>query len=153
TAVGGIEIRGSNIAGRLRCKGAKLSGRSEGENDALLAYRVKVGSDADFDGMSTKNGGIRLVGTEIAGRLSFRDSHLHGTDIRGNALYADSVRVGGRLIISDGFIASGTVRLPGANIVGRLHCHGARFNGSDKNGRALLADQMTVGGGMAFDDV
>jgi uncharacterized protein YjbI with pentapeptide repeats len=153
TAAGGIEIRGSDIAGQLRCKGAKLSGRNEEENNALLAYRMKVGSDAYLDGVFTQNGGIRLTGTDIAGRLSFRGAHLNGTDIHGNALYADSVRVGGRLIIGDGFIAAGTVRLPGANIVGRLHCHGARFNGSDKDGRALLADQMTVGGGVAFDDV
>ncbi len=152
-ATGGVEIRGSKIAGRLRCTGANLNGRDEEHNNALTALRMKIGSDANFDGMSTKKGGIQLIGTDIAGELSFRGANLTGTDIDGNALYADSVRVGSRVIIGDEFTAAGTVRLPGANIVGRLRCSGAKFKGSDKHGCALLADQMTVGGGAALDDV
>ena len=46
TAAGGVEIRGSSIVGQLRCQGAKLNGRNEEENNALLAFRMKVGSDA-----------------------------------------------------------------------------------------------------------
>jgi hypothetical protein len=152
-ATGGVEIRGSTIAGRLRCKGAILNGRDEEQNNALTGLRMKIGSDADFDGMSTKKGGIQLIGSDIAGELTFRGADLNGTDLDGNALYADSVTVGSRVTIGGKFTAAGTVRLPGAHIVGRLRCRKATFNGSGEHRCALLADQMTVGGGATFDDV
>ena len=114
---------------------------------------MKVGSDVQLDAVSTTHGGVRLTGTDIVGQLSFHGAQLNGTDNEDNALYADSVTVGGRVIIDGGFTAAGTVRLPGANITGRLRFHDAELNGKDKNDCALLADQMTVGGGMTLDGV
>ena len=61
--------------------------------------------------------------------------------------------VGGRVILAKGFVASGTVRLPGANIIGPLQCEQAELNSNDWHGYALLADGMTVGGGLAFTDM
>jgi cytoskeletal protein CcmA (bactofilin family) len=153
SAAGAIDIRGSDIGGHLSCRGARLNGHSYAERNALTAYRMKVGSDVQFDAVSTENGGVRLTGTQIAGQLSCRGARLMGQDRMRNALYADSVAVGGRVVMSDGFVAAGTVRLPGANITGPLRCRGAVLDGKDEHGRALLADQIKVGGGASFREV
>src|SRR5262249_24413044 len=121
TAVGAIEMFGADINGRLRCKGAKLSGK-DGDDNALIAFRIKVGTDVCFDGVVTSDGAIRLPGAKITGQLSCRGAQLNGTDKDDNALVADSMTVGGRVLIGEGFRAAGTVRLPGANITGRLRC-------------------------------
>lgn len=152
TTVGGIAIFGADIAGQLRCQGARLNGTNRDDN-ALVAFRMKVGTDVWFDGVTTKNGAIRLLGAKITGQLSCNGAQFHGRDKDGNALSADSVTVGGRVLLEEGFIADGTVRLPGANITGRLRCHRAELNGKDRHGHALLADGMTVGGGSDFTDV
>jgi hypothetical protein len=149
TADGTIRLPGAAITGNLSCKGAKLNGTDK-DGYALVAFRMKVGTDVCLDGVSTKDGAIKLPGANITGQLSCRGAQLNGKDEEDNALIADSMKVGGRVIIDDGFTAAGTVRLPGANITGRLRCRHAELNGKDKHGRALLADEMTAGGGVAL---
>jgi hypothetical protein len=146
---GAIYLAGANIALELSCKGAKLNG-VDNVGNTLIAFRMKVGTDVRLDGVSTKDGAIRLTGANITGQLNCHGAQLNGKDKEDNALYADSMTVGGRVIIDGGFTAAGTIRLPGANITGRLRCDGAELNGKDKHDRALLADEMTVGGGVAL---
>jgi cytoskeletal protein CcmA (bactofilin family) len=150
TDAGAIRMFGTTVTGRLRCDGARLNGTNS-EGIALVAYGMTVGSDVSLDGVVTRLGAIQLNGTEIKGALS-----CHGTKLErkkeepdppaADALTADALTVGGQVIISD-FTAFGAVRLPGANIGGRLICDGVEFDGRDKYGRALLADGMKVGGG------
>ena len=41
--------------------------------------------------------------------------------------------------------------MPGADITGRLTCHGAKLTGQNKEGNALVGDGMKVGGGVFLD--
>ncbi len=68
--------------------------------------------------------------------------NLAGTRIPG--LEADGLAVRGSVFLSDGFHASGEVRLLGAEIRGNLECDGGAF--LSKDGKALSADQIKVAG-------
>ena len=146
---GAIQLDSADIAEKLSCRGAILNGADK-EGNALTAFGVKVGTDLWLDDASSANGAIRLFRANIAGRLSCHGAQLNGKDKQGNTLYADSITVGGRVIIDGGFTAAGTVRLVGANIARRLRCHDAELNGKDKHGCALLADEITVAGSMTL---
>jgi cytoskeletal protein CcmA (bactofilin family) len=150
TEAGAIRMFGTTVTGRFRCVDARLNGTNS-EGIALVAYGMTVGSDVSLDGVVTKLGAIQLNGTEIQGALSCRGTKLERKKDEpdpptADALTADALTVGGQVSISD-FTAFGAVRLPGANIGGRLICDDAEFDGRDKYGRALLADGMKVGGG------
>jgi hypothetical protein len=56
------------------------------------------------------------------------------------------VKVGGDVFLDEGFAADGAVRLPGADISGMLTCSSARLAGADRDGNALVADGIEVGG-------
>jgi hypothetical protein len=58
-------------------------------------------------------------------------------------LLSDGLRVDGTVFCRNGFTAQGEVRLPGAQIGGRLYFDGAKL--SNPGGRALLASRLTVG--------
>jgi len=64
----------------------------------------------------------------------------------GQAHLADRLTVGGSIFCSEGFSATGEVRLPGAHIGVQLDCTGGHF--SNPNGSALSADDLTVDGDM-----
>ena len=100
---------------------------------------------------STLTGPLQLSSADVAGRLSCRNAHLTGTDSGNNALFADWMKVGGGVFLDEGFTAAGAVRLPGADITGPLSCHGARLTGTNRDGNALHADWMKVGGGVFLD--
>ena len=153
-AEGAIRLPGADITAQLSCSSAQLRGKDE-HGCALHAAGMKVGGDVCLDKLSTdaKAGAIQLPGAIISGQLSCRGAHLDGMDNENNSLHADSMRVGGRLVIDEKFTAAGTVRLAGARITGRFRCCDAELRGKDKRGRALLADEMTVGGGVAITDV
>ncbi len=61
----------------------------------------------------------------------------------GFALFSDGLRVDGTMFCRNGFTAQGEVRLPGAQIGGRLYFDGAKL--SNPGGRALVASRLTVG--------
>ena len=151
-AAGAIQLDGADITGSLSCKGAELNGADK-DGNALIAFGMKVGADLWLDGASSTNGAIRLFRASILGRLSCHGAQLNGKDKQGNALYADSITVGGRVIIDGGFTAAGTIRLVGANITRLLRCHDAKLKGKDKHGCALLADEITVVGSVALTGV
>jgi hypothetical protein len=140
---GVIRLSGADIAGRLICAGALLTGKNR-DGSALVADGMKVGRDAYFDQV-TAAGAVRLVGADISGQLSCRGSQLTGTDPDGDALVGDGMKVG-RDAFFDQATAAGAVRLVGADITSQLACRGAQFMGNDDNDNALLADGMKVGG-------
>ena len=153
TAVGTVRLPGADIGGLLSCTQAQLDGKDK-YGRAFAASRMKVGTDVDLAGVHTTAtaGAIRMTGADITGELKCSGAQLEGTDEHGNALVADSIKVGGRVLL-DELTAAGTVWLPGAVITGRLLCRGAVLNGNEEHGAALLADQMRVGGGVILDDV
>lgn len=78
-----------------------------------------------------------FMDAEIAGTLALAGSLLPGLD-------ADRLQCKGGLFLSEGFAATGEVRLPGAQINGNFDCGGAQLNGKD--GDALLADGAVIKG-------
>ena len=145
TADGAISLVAADVTAGLDCSSAKLNGADK-KGNALVAFRMKVGTDVSFDRASTTDGTIKLTGADITGQLSFGGTKLNGKNKEGNALIADSVKVGGRVIIDGGFSAAGTVRLPGADITGDLHFADAHLKGDGECDNALFADSVKVGG-------
>jgi predicted acyltransferase (DUF342 family) len=143
TAAGAISLAGADIAGNLECDG-KLN-RANAKGVALVAERVQVGGDALLRGEFATVGAVSLLGANIAGNLECSGAKLAGADVDGNALVADNLKVGRNALLWDGFAADGAIRLPGANITGNLNCRGAKLNGIDANGDALVAENLTVG--------
>jgi hypothetical protein len=151
TADGCVRMPGADITGRLRFRRATLNGK-DNHGSALLADGVKARGGVGFNHARTTQGALRLVGAEIASDLRLSNACLHGKDGDGNALVADSVKVGGRAVLDEEFTADGCVRMPGADITGRLRFRGATLNGKDNHGSALLADGMTAGGGIDLSE-
>ena len=100
---------------------------------------------------STLTGPLRLTSADIIGRVSCGGAKLNGTDKDGNALHAVSMKVGGGVFLGKVSTAAGAIELRGADITGPLSCGGAKLNGTDKDGNALLADGIKVDGGVFLD--
>jgi hypothetical protein len=97
-------------------------------------------------------GSLWLVSAKITDRLICKGTQLTGTDGGGNALAADAIKVGGGVFLDEGFTAAGAIRLPAAEITGRLSCRGARLAGADSDGDALYASKMKASGGVYLYD-
>lgn len=167
----GVQLRGVRITGHLDLEAATLrcplrleqcyfsssqpvsldyascsllvlaSCRLAGLNGDLL----RVSKELDVAG-STFTKQVRLLGADITGSLSCKGARLTVAGKDGSALIADRLRVGGSVLLDEGFTAAGAVRLPGADITGQLRCKGAHLSGADKDGDALIADGLKVGG-------
>ena len=85
----------------LELKGCHLAG--------LVGKSVVVSKDLDLSD-STFTGLIDLSAADITSDLKLSNARLHGKDEDGNALVADSVKVGGRAMLDGGFTADGCVR-------------------------------------------
>ena len=151
TTDGALRLLGADISGQLSCRGARLTG-ADTDGDALIADGVKVGGDVFLDQGFTADGAVRLSGAHITGQLNCRGARLTGADTDGNALIAEAVKVGGHVLLDQGFTTAGAVRLLGADITGQLSCRGARLTGADTDGNALVADQVKVGGSVFLDE-
>ena len=117
---------------------------------AGLQGRMLSSHEIDLGG-STLTGPLLLSGAEIVGQLNCCGLQLVGTDENGNALVAFGAKIGGDILLHQGFSAAGAVHLSGANITGQLNCRGARLNGRNDDGYALFADGMKTGGHVLLD--
>jgi hypothetical protein len=151
TAAGAVRLMGADITGQLSFHDAHLAG-TDRDGNALAADGLKVAGGVFLIGEFTAAGTVRLPGADITGPLVCSSAHLTGTDPDRNALHADWIKVGGGVFLDKRFSATGAVRLPGADITGPLSCHSAQLTGSDRNGNALYADWMKVGGGVFLDE-
>jgi hypothetical protein len=150
TLTGPLEVRGAEITGQLICGGAKLNDK-DNDGNALVGDSMKVGQDVFLDEEFTAAGAIRLVGADITGSLSCGGAKLNGMDNDGYALRGDLMKVGAGVVLDQEFTAAGAIRLAGADITGQLSCGGAKLNGMDNDGYALLGDLMKVGAGVVLD--
>jgi hypothetical protein len=142
-----ILLVGAKIKGSLDCMGAKL----KANGNTLCADRAEIGGFLNL-GQGKDNSGnpqifeskgtIRLLGTKIKGDLSCSGAKLRVRE--GNALYADSAKIGGNVFLNNGFESTGTIRLPGVQIKGDLYCSGAKLR--VKEGDALFAVGVEIGG-------
>lgn len=154
TAAGSVRLLSASIVGSLNCRGTRL-GVNDDQN-ALVADGLKVTEDVLFDtspGGETfiSAGAIRLMRADIAGQLRFGGAQLRGTDEAGDALIGAGLKLGGSVQLNQGFMASGAVRLTGADIGGSLNCRGSVLGGNGL-GDALVADGIRVTGGVLLDN-
>ena len=150
---GTIFLAGAVIDGSLTCIGVRL-GADHAQN-SLNAGRLTAGGDVTIDRLTAAGAAI-MVRAQIGGVLSCRGAQL-AANIYGNAFNGNGIRVSRGVLLSrtdDGaaFMASGTVRLAGAEINGSLHCQGARLGSSDPAGGGLVADAVQVGGSVHLDE-
>jgi hypothetical protein len=143
TLTGPLQLSAADIPGSLSCGGVQLTSHDE-DGDALIGDGMKVGAGVFLDQGFIAAGAVRLPGADITGQLNCRGAQLTGYDRDGNALVGDGMKVGGDVFLDQGFIAAGAVRLPGADITGKLNCGGARLAG--QGGNALDASGMKVSG-------
>lgn len=90
---------------------------------------------------------LSLKGCQFDSELYLESAHLSElrlVDTLVPGLRADRLRVTGNIFLSEGFKATGAVRLRGAQIGGALNCSNGSFN--NMPGDALCADQMKVSG-------
>lgn len=123
---GAVRLVRAEIAGDLDCSGAKFSQAGGG----LVAVGATVGGGVFLRIRLGQRfeclGGIDLSGAEIAGNLDCSGANLNGV---GNALFADSLKIGGSVFLTSkhgqSFECDGAIRLRGADIGGDLDCRAA----------------------------
>jgi hypothetical protein len=109
----------------------------------IWADRIDIQGPLILDG-SSFSGEIRLLGAKIKDNLECRGAKLNVTV--GNALSADRAKIGGDVVLREGFESNSKIRLLGAKIGGDLSCIGAKLKVTE--GCALSADRVEVGGGV-----
>jgi hypothetical protein len=116
TAAGAVRLIRAEIAGVLACDGAQLNGHDE-SGVAMDASGIKVDGDMFLNDRFTAAGGaVWLPGADITGQLNCRGAQLTGQDGDGNGLVADGIKVGGDVLLNEGFTAVGCVSFFSAHI-------------------------------------
>jgi hypothetical protein len=100
---------------------------------------MKVGGRVILDEGFIADGCVRMPGADITGRLRLRRATLNGKDNHGSALLADGMKARGGMELGETCTTEGALRLVGAEIAGDLKMSGARLNGTDDEGNALVA--------------
>jgi hypothetical protein len=151
---GAVRLLSARVNGQLSMARAHLTNES---GPALLADGLRVQGDLFMkegfraDGAGNQ-GAVRLSGSQVEGQLNMTGAQLINRS--GPALSADSVQVGGSLLLSEGFRAIGakdnaSVRLVGARVSGQVRMSGAQL--SNESGPAIAADTLTAEGGLFMD--
>jgi hypothetical protein len=141
-----VRLTDASIIGGLNFSGAEINNSN---GNALIADRVTVGGNLFLNEGFTASGAIRLSGANVAGDLRCSSAVITGSDKGRNSLIADSINVGGSLLL-DGIRADGAVGLAGANVTGDFNCRAAQLYGTNTKG-ALIADEIKVGGDVILD--
>jgi hypothetical protein len=141
-AVGAVRLSGADIAGQLNCRGAQLTGQNR-DGNALIAERMKTGGHVLLDEGFAAAGAIRLASADIAGQLNCRGAQLTGRDDYGTALMGEGMKVGGHVLLDEGFAAAGTVLLRSARIGGSVAVGPSALAGQDRLGLDAPDAQIT----------
>jgi hypothetical protein len=107
---------------------------------------------------STLTGPVLLSNANITGGLRCHGTELTGEDSDGYALNGTQMTVTGGVSFTDSrsgyythpFTAAGAIKLDDADISGGLNCEGARLDGKDRDGFALVGFRMKVAGAMSL---
>ena len=145
TASHAVRLVDAQITGSLECRDAQLTG-ADSYGDALIADGMKTGGDMGFYHGFTTSGCIQLIGAEITGSLICNGAQLSGVNRYGNALVAERLKVSGDILLAGGFTTAGGIWLTRAEVTGSLECRDARLDGVDRDGNALAANTVKIGG-------
>ena len=130
TDTGGVSFHGAKIGGSFEASGAILKGHDQ-HGDALTAEGATIGGAVLLrDGFTTETGGVRFYGATIGGNFGASGAILKGQDQRGDALTAVGAKIGGAVLLRDGFTTeTGGVRFYGATIGGNVEAQDGDFRG------------------------
>ena len=159
-AEGGVSFLGAQIGGDLQCDGGQFRNVSQPRmawsGTALFASSMTVGGNIYLRNNFLAIGEVQLMNTRIGGNLncigsSFENPADPKLNSSGRALTADGAIVNGNVFLSDGFRASGMVKLTGIRVGLDLDCHTATFSNPcrasvESTGRALDVEHGVVGG-------
>jgi hypothetical protein len=150
---GAVRLWNAHLGGPLNAVGAKLT------NDigpALNADNLRIERDLALQGLTATGvgeaGTLRLVGARIGGELDVSTAQVSNPS--GPALDGTGLEVGSHLLLHGAHLVgageSGTIRLSGAQIGGRLSASGAAAETklTNDSGPALVADRLRVGHGL-----
>ena len=131
-----LTLAGSHLLA-LDCDGLRVDG------DVALGDGFTATGAGDY-------GAVRLFGAHIRGQLNVNGARL--TNESGPALVGDGLHVEGD-VFGGGFVATGygelgTVRLPGAHIIGQFNLNGAEL--ANQAGPAFIGDGLHVEGGLVL---
>jgi hypothetical protein len=151
-----VNLFGARIGGVLDLSGATL--HAKGEEAALLANNVRTGGglflNSGFQADGGGDGGtVRLSGAVIGGPVNLGTARLVNPD--GPALIADYLRTDGNVMFNQGFHAegekdTGTIRLVGAVIGGRLSFEDGQAVAVRPGALALNISRVQVAGDVLF---
>ncbi len=141
TAEGAVRLTGADIAGQLKCLGARLL-RGDPEGDVLICNGVKIGGSVYLTGCFTALGAVKFSRASIAGSFNCRDARL-GANTKGIALTAEQMSVNGGVLLDAGFTAAGSISLRGASIVRELRWAPASVPKGGVNLGGARAQQLT----------
>jgi ribosomal protein L18 len=151
---GKVQLRGVRIGGNLECDGGKFQNPAKagivGSGIALEAPNAKVTGAVLLRNGFAAEGMVRLYGAEIGGSLDcgggkFQNPAQADVAESGMALVAEGAKVGGGVLLRNGFAAEGIVWLLGAEIGGNLACDRGKFRNPAQAG--------IVGSGIALEAV
>lgn len=142
-----VRLVGASITGELCCTDGFFDNLS---SRALDAERI-VADDVYLDRGFRAYGEVRFNDAEVSRQFN-ATTGMFRNERRGDNQYAldcDGLRCGGDVFLNDGFNATGTVSLRGAEIKTELNCTAGSFSKSD--GYALFADGLTTPGIVFLD--
>jgi hypothetical protein len=142
-----VRLVGASVTGELCCTEGFFDNLS---SRALDAERI-VADDVYLDRGFQAYGDVRFDAAEVTRQFNATSGQFRN-ERRGDNQYAldcDGLRCGGDVFLNDGFNATGTVSLRGAEIKTELNCTAGSFSKPD--GYALFADGLTTPG-MVFLD-
>jgi hypothetical protein len=144
-----VVLEGARISGSVTLAACRLV--------ALQADGCRIGGDLVLAAGAAVPHELQLSRAHIGGRFDASRLDLTGSgaaDPARRALVADAVRVGGDVLLRDGFQAVGEVRLVGALVGGDVRA-GGLFNGAPVadggRGPALVLDRAQVQGSLVFE--
>jgi hypothetical protein len=144
--VGNLALGKCNLAGTINLRGAQTrTVNLEGSRcGGIVADGVNIAGNLFLRMAFRATGPVRLLGATVAGSINCAGGRFEGRDVSGNALLCDRAKVGGNIVLADGFVALGSVRVVGATVSGSLDCDGGQFEGSDNDGDTLVCDRAQI---------
>jgi len=116
---------------------------------SLKADAINCGGSIFLDNGFTSTDRVRLVDSQITGNLQCSGAKFDskkGDDNKLIALACDGAVVGNCVFLNDGFIATGVVRLVGAQIGNSLECDNASFDEVATDNGALICTSAVIKG-------
>ena len=151
SADGEVHLTAANIGSSLHCDGGTFKNHGK---TALDAYALKVGGDMFLGDGFNADGEVKLTTANIGSDLHCEGGTFNNPPTKKNpdaiALGAYGLKVGGQMLVSDGFDADGEVKLTAANIGSSLDCKGGTIK--SHGATALDAYALKVGGDVFLSD-